>query len=80
MVIMIWKTQNKGKKIVITSINNIIKKFQLKDVILKIDCEGCEYDTINALYQQPVIEGGVIEYHYGYKNLIKKIDIIRFWS
>lgn len=72
------KNTKYGEKIVITSINSIIKKFRIKEVVLKIDCEGCEYDTIYTLYQQSVIKYGIIEYHYGYKNLIRKLKTLGF--
>jgi FkbM family methyltransferase len=45
------------------------------DIILKIDCEGCEYDVIlsadrNMLRRFSHI---LIEYHYGYRSIVRKL-------
>ena len=50
------------------------------DIILKCDCEGCEYDLIlsapsDALLMFSRIE---IEYHYGYVNLKNKLEGLNF--
>lgn len=50
------------------------------DIILKMDCEGCEYDAIlsadrNVLRRFSHI---LIEYHYGYQNLKEKFRLAGF--
>jgi FkbM family methyltransferase len=69
------KNFKKGKKVKITTLREIIKRFKLKDAILKIDCEGCEYASIlNAPNEVlRVFKEIMIEYHYGYINLMKKL-------
>lgn len=64
-----------GNKIKINALDEIIERFDIKDAVLKIDCEGCEYQTIlNAkLKTLEKFSQMIIEYHYGYKNLIKKL-------
>jgi FkbM family methyltransferase len=69
------KNFKKGKKVKITTLRDIIKRFKLRDAILKMDCEGCEYNSIlNASKKDlRVFKEIMIEYHYGYINLMKKL-------
>ncbi|WP_231136368.1 FkbM family methyltransferase [Acidianus ambivalens] len=70
------KDQKDGIEVPVYSLNTIVKKFDVEeDSILKVDCEGCEYDLFrtaatNALRRFSKI---MIEYHYGYKELIKRL-------
>jgi FkbM family methyltransferase len=64
-----------GKEIPLFTLNDLVKKYDLKDAVLKLDCEGGEYsllacdtDTLRAFNEI------VIEYHYGYRNLKKKLE------
>ena len=36
-----------GKKIPIYSLKSLIEEYNLKFPLLKIDCEGCEYNLLN---------------------------------
>jgi hypothetical protein len=60
----------------IVSIETIIKAYPDKPMILKLDCEGCEYEAI--LNSTPSVLKNFsqiqIEYHYGYKNLKSKLE------
>lgn len=65
-----------GIEIPIMSIESIVEKFNIQDGILKVDCEGCEYDAIlsskvEILRKFQFIQ---VEYHYGYKNLKNKLE------
>lgn len=64
-----------GIKIPTITLQEIIKDFDTSDIILKLDCEGCEYETI--LKSSSVILRKFtdiqIEYHDGYKNLEEKL-------
>jgi len=69
------KNFKEGKKIKIESLDEIVKRFNLKHAALKVDCEGCEYDLIlnasnEALHAFDQI---IMEYHYGYRNLVKRL-------
>jgi len=69
------KNFGKGKKIRIESLDEIVKRFNLKHAALKVDCEGCEYSLIlnasdDALHAFDQI---IMEYHYGYRNLVKRL-------
>lgn len=67
----------KGKKIEVYSLKTIFNKYGLdtaNNILLKIDCEGCEYnlldEPIEILNKFKKIQ---IEFHYGYKNLESKL-------
>lgn len=69
------KRFNIGKKIKVVSLSDIIKKYHLKDAVLKMDCEGCEYSIIlnsdkNTLRKFSQM---MMECHYGYLNIEKKL-------
>ena len=69
-----------GIKIPTMTLEDIIKDFDVSNAILKLDCEGCEYETIlnsssEILQKFTDIQ---IEYHNGYKNLEKKLLSIGF--
>ena len=67
---------NDNKKIQTLSLEDLIKDYSNEKLILKIDCEGCEYDNIlntsdHILKKFDQIQ---IEYHYGYADLKKKLQ------
>ena len=73
-------SENKENKnfqnIPLLTLEEIMKSQNIESSILKMDCEGCEYDTIlqtpcEILRKFTHIQ---IEYHYGYKNLQKKLE------
>jgi FkbM family methyltransferase len=70
------KEFKRGKKIKVTTLEEIVKRFKLKDAVLKIDCEGCEYPTLLNTPNEVLrnFEQIMIEYHYGYLNLKKKLE------
>jgi FkbM family methyltransferase len=74
------KEFRKGKKIKVTTLKEIVKRFGLKNAVLKMDCEGCEYcsilNTPNEILRN--FEQIIIEYHYGYLNLKKKLEEVGF--
>jgi FkbM family methyltransferase len=70
-----------GAKIPLMTLKEILTEFQLtnEDIILKLDCEGCEYDVVlssaSVLTQFSHI---LIEYHYGYKDLLESLKKLGF--
>jgi FkbM family methyltransferase len=71
-----------GIKVPLLTLREILSKYNIrpKEVVLKIDCEGCEYQTIlssddNTLKYFSHIQ---IEYHNGYKNLKEKLEKSEF--
>jgi FkbM family methyltransferase len=68
---------NQGVKIPLLTLENIIDNYNIpKDSILKMDCEGCEYESIltasNMIFER--FNNIIIEYHHGYKNLKNKLE------
>jgi len=70
------KNFKEGKKIRIVSLDEIVKRFNLKHAALKVDCEGCEYDLILNASDEALkaFDQIIMEYHYGYKNLVKRLE------
>jgi len=69
------KKFKEGKKIKIENLDEIVKKFNLRHAALKVDCEGCEYDLILNASDEALraFNQIIIEYHYGYRNLVKRL-------
>lgn len=70
------KTLTDGIKIPVISLGKLLEMYHVDSAILKMNCEGCEFDTI---LQSPreVLEKFdyiIVEYHYGYKNLKRKLE------
>jgi FkbM family methyltransferase len=67
-----------GEKIPLLTLEDILNEIKIssQEVILKMDCEGCEYDAIlysanETLRRFSHIQ---IEYHHGYKSLKEKLE------
>ncbi|MEM3193294.1 MAG: FkbM family methyltransferase [Candidatus Parvarchaeota archaeon] len=68
-----------GIKIKVFSLESLIKAYDIKGAILKMDCEGCEYNLLNENDQTLMKFKQIqIEFHYGYKNLAKKLECSGF--
>jgi FkbM family methyltransferase len=70
-------SQHGTSTIDLMSIKDIVGKYDVKQgSILKIDCEGCEYDVILSAPTQTlqIFSHIQIEYHYGYNNLKEKLQ------
>jgi len=60
-------------KIPMYSLNTIVTKFNVeKGSVLKVDCEGCEYDLFRNASSEALdrFDQIAMEYHYGYKELV----------
>jgi FkbM family methyltransferase len=55
---------------------NEINLSSSRDIVLKMDCEGCEYDTILSSTKDTLRKFRyiLVEYHFGYKNLKEKLE------
>ena len=67
---------NQGLEIPLMTIEEILSIYHVDSPVLKLDCEGCEYDSIlnskdSLLRKFSHIQ---IEYHYGYQNLKNKLE------
>ncbi|MGI0141390.1 MAG: FkbM family methyltransferase [Candidatus Micrarchaeales archaeon] len=74
------KQSRSGKEIRIITLEWLVKKYNLRSAALKIDCEGCEYDIISGTQAGTLkkFQEMLIEYHYGYEPLAKKLQDIGF--
>jgi len=72
-------SENGGKEIPIYSLKTLFNTYEIKEAILKMDCEGCEYDLLyednETLKKLLMIQ---IEYHYGYEKLKEKLESAGF--
>jgi len=67
-------------KVPLITLDEILKNVKSFPCILKMDCEGCEYDTILSATNETLTYFShiQIEYHFGYKNLKKKLQSCGF--
>jgi len=68
-------------KVRMYTLRSLIKEFGIEEnSVLKMDCEGCEYETI--LHADPgdlkVFKEIIIEYHNGYGELVKLLENLGF--
>jgi len=65
-----------GVKIPLYSLEYLVEHYKIESGILKMDCEGCEYDSILETSNKILKKFShiQIEYHYGYKNLKDKLN------
>ncbi|MEM3714871.1 MAG: FkbM family methyltransferase [Nitrososphaeria archaeon] len=64
-----------NKKSRFYSLLQIAEMYGLKDAVLKMDCEGCEYPILLSSSKSTVRRFAqiMLEYHYGYKNIAKRL-------
>jgi FkbM family methyltransferase len=71
-----------GIKIPLLTLREILRKYNVSSgrAVLKIDCEGCEYQTILSSDDDTLkyFSHIQIEYHNGYKNLKEKLEKCNF--
>ena len=69
-----------GMEIPVYSLNTIIRMFNIEGAVLKVDCEGCEYDLFRTATNESLSKFNqiMIEYHYGYKELVKRLKKANF--
>jgi len=69
------KSNTEGRLIKIVSLDEFVKKYNIHNAFLKVDCEGCEYSIFQKIRRETLqrFDGIHIEYHYGYLDLIKRL-------
>ncbi|QXJ34886.1 FkbM family methyltransferase [Saccharolobus shibatae] len=69
-----------GVEIPVYSLNTITRMFDIENAVLKVDCEGCEYDLFRTATNETLAKFDriIIEYHYGYKELVKRLKEANF--
>jgi len=70
------ENKDKGDRINQFSLDELIKKYNISDGIIKMNCEGCEYDTILNTSNEILKKFShiLIQYHNGPAALMKKLD------
>jgi FkbM family methyltransferase len=73
------KNSSHGFKVPLLTLDDILKQNGLQNGelnILKMDCEGCEYESLLSADRDVIRSFSHIqlEYHYGYKNLKYKLE------
>jgi FkbM family methyltransferase len=75
------KNSSQGFKVPTLTLEDILKKYspqngKLTQNVLKMDCEGCEYESILSASREVIRSFShiQIEYHYGYKDLKYKLE------
>lgn len=75
----------------VITIDDILENYNIKPKLLKMDCEGCEFEIIKNT-DLSIIDEIILEHHAGNKNeeysvlvdILKeqgfKIDVIPLWS
>jgi len=65
-----------GTEVKIRSLNEVVNELSIENAVMKIDCEGCEYDVINPQNLESVKKFSHIvgEYHYGYRKLKETLE------
>lgn len=68
-------SSKEGRRIKIFSIKTLLAKYNIDSALLKMDCEGCEYNLLDedngTLRKFKRIQ---IEYHYGYERLKDRLE------
>jgi FkbM family methyltransferase len=69
-----------SREMTFVTLASLVKQFELNDAILKVDCEGAEYDALLSTERDVLrkFQEILIEYHYGYINLKKKLESCGF--
>ena len=64
-----------GTRIQTSTIEKLLKKHSIDECLLKMDCEGCEYDVIlkSDKHILKKFTHIILEYHDGYSELKEKI-------
>jgi FkbM family methyltransferase len=69
-------------KVPVLTLEEILNENKLlsQRLLLKMDCEGCEYEAILSASHETLRKFShiVIEYHHGYKSLKKKLEMSGF--
>lgn len=69
-------SQSDGVEVPVTTLEDIVKKYAIKDWVMKMNCEGCEYDVFEATDIKIINTFSEIYMHY-HKNpipLVRKLE------
>jgi FkbM family methyltransferase len=71
----ILKASKVGKRIRTVTLEDIVREHRLKNAVLKLDCEGSEYEILLGASERTLrkFRQIAIEYHFGHVNLVTKL-------
>ena len=74
------KSARKGKRVKISTLEGIVKRYKIGNGLLKVDCEGAEYEIILGAKDSTLkrFTQMIIEYHHGYRDLVERLDAAGF--
>jgi len=74
------KESDTGYQIEMITLSKLIESFNIKEALLKMDCEGCEYESILNENDETlkIFKKIQLEYHYGYEKLKEKLEKLGF--
>lgn len=66
---------SRGRNVPVLTLQDIVKQYDIQNGLLKMDCEGCEYDAILETPSEIIRRFSYIfiEYHQGFKSLEDKM-------
>ncbi len=69
-------SKSNGYKLEILDLVSIVEMANSNNLIMKMDCEGCEYSALLEASSEILQKFSHIqlEYHYGYKNIQQKLE------
>ncbi len=64
-----------GKRVKITTLKALVHRYGLREAVLKIDCEGYEYEIIERASRDTLrkFSSIMLEYHHGYRTIERKL-------
>lgn len=73
-------SSDRGTLVDVTSLDELVKSEGLTDSVMKVDCEGEEYDIISKARMETLRSFShiILEYHYGYSTLCSKLSSCGF--
>ena len=70
------KQKESGVEIPVLTLDAILKNYRLEEIFLKMDCEGCEYDSLLGSSDATILKFSKIamEYHHGPERIVDKLE------
>jgi len=71
---------SEGVSVDVITLKDVVETYGIDEAVLKMDCEGCEYESILSEDDSVLkaFKEMIIEYHYGYRNLVKRLKYAGF--
>lgn len=64
-----------GKRIHVKPFESLVSELRLDDAVLKMDCEGCEYEVLLNARDELLLPFGqiILEYHHGADKIVERL-------